>query len=226
MSLKLRDVWAGPLKGVSLEVERGIVALLGHNGSGKTTLLRVVAGLLKPDRGTVDAPERVGSSWQNPYFSFHRASVLEELAPLTGGRGEALKVLEEYGLAGLASRPPFTLSMGQARLLSILLAMLWGPDLIVVDEPTSGLGPRERLLVSRLLRSTSVPVIVATHDLDFALEVSDRVVVLQSGGIALDMPSPEVFYGESLYRLGFHMPLAVKLGARLGRVVRSVECPG
>ncbi|MCE4603032.1 MAG: energy-coupling factor ABC transporter ATP-binding protein [Desulfurococcales archaeon] len=224
MSLRLEDVWARILQGVSLEVDGGVVAILGPNGSGKTTLLRVIAGLLKPERGRVEAPSRVGASWQNPYFSFHKQSVTEELEEMVGSRERALDVLKSYGLGELAGRSPFTLSMGQARLLSILLAALWGPELVVVDEPTSGLGPRERGMVSRLISSLTSTILIATHDLDFALEVSDRVIVLDKGRIVLDNPSPEVFYRDDLYKLGFPRPLAVEIGRAAGRVVRSVSC--
>lgn len=224
MSLRLEDVWVRILQGVSLEASGGVVAILGRNGSGKTTLLRVIAGLLKPDRGRVEAPDRVGASWQNPYFSFHRQTVLEEVEEVAGDRGYAAEVLESYGIGGLAYRSPFTLSMGQARLLSILLATLWGPELVVVDEPTSGLGPEEREIVSKLLAGLGTTVVFATHDLDFTLEVADRVVVLDRGRVVLDLPSLEAFYGDELYRLGFPRPLAVEVGLVLGRVVRSVSC--
>ena len=79
-------------------------------------------------------------------------------------------------------------------------------------------------MVSRLLAGLDTTVVFATHDLDFALEVADRVVVLDRGRVVLDLPSLEAFYGDELYMLGFPRPLAVEVGLALGRVVRSVSC--
>ena len=226
----LRDVWVeGRLRGVTLEIGRGVTAVVGPNGSGKTTLLRVLAGALKPDRGLVKGPSRVGASWQNPYFSFYKPTVLEELEAVTGGRDKALAVLRAHGLEGLARRSPFTLSMGQARLLSIVLASAWGPEALLVDEPTTGLGRRERLAVARLIGELSarIPVVIASHDLDFVLRVADHVVVMDSGRIITSGPALDVLYSDVLYEMGFPEPPAVRVGRALGVRLRSIsECLG
>ncbi|MEB3773305.1 MAG: energy-coupling factor ABC transporter ATP-binding protein, partial [Desulfurococcales archaeon] len=135
----------------------------------------------------------------------------------------ALEVLRGWGLEDLADRSPFTLSMGQARILSILLATLWDPDLVVIDEPTSGLGWRERGMLAELLKVLDTPVVMASHDPDFILEAADRVVVLEDGRVVLDSTVPEAFYSEDLYRLGVPKPIAVLLGESVGVRVRSVR---
>ncbi len=222
--IKLVDVWArGVLRGVNLSIGGGITAIMGRNGSGKTTLLRVIAGLIKPEKGEIVAPKRIGASWQNPYYSFYKPTVLEEAVLATGDKNKALELLEAYGLQDVVDRSPFTLSAGQARLLSIILATAWGPEVLLIDEPTSGLGQEERRLISRVLASLDIPVILASHDLDFILEVADRVVVLGDGRILYDAPVPEGFYNNRLYELGFPKPLAVIIGERVGVMARSVK---
>lgn len=174
----------GVIEDLSLSIGPGITSLVGPNGSGKTTILRLLAGVLRPSKGLVSRPERVGASWQNPYYSFYKPTVLEEVASIAGGG--ALESLEASGLAHAAHRSPFTLSAGEARILSILLATLWGPDAVVIDEPTSGLGPREWVMVASYIRSLRVPVVMATHDLEFALTVSDRIIGIRGGRVVYD----------------------------------------
>lgn len=188
---------------------------MGPNGAGKTTLLRLLARARAPEEGVVEGPERVGSSWQNPYLSFYKPTVLDEVLEAVGVEGEAFRLLEEHGLAGMARASPFTLSMGQARVLSILLATLWRPEAVVVDEPTTGLGARERLSVASWLRRLGVPYVVATHDLDFALVASDWLVALDSGRVVVEGPTPEAL-PRAIDALGFPEPPLVRAAREAG----------
>jgi len=219
----LENVWVRNLKGVTASIEGGITAIIGRNGSGKTTLLRVVTGDLRVERGRVRRPRRIGASWQNPYYSFYKDTVSGEINTMIESEEDSIRLLREHGLLGLEGRSPFTLSMGQARMLSILLATLWKPDLLVIDEPTSGLGLREKAVLSRFIRGLGIPVLLASHDLDFVLEVSDRVILLDDGRIIIDGGVFDVFYGDTLYEYGFHEPVAVSVGRRLGVLLRSVS---
>ncbi len=220
--VELRDVSARNLRDVDLEIGDGVTAVIGPNGSGKTTLLRIIAGVLKPERGKVKAPGRVGASWQNPYYSFYHDTVLGEVESVVGNRDRAMELLDRYGLSSQASRPPFTLSMGQARLLSILLATAWRPDMVVIDEPTSGLGVREKTGLADMLRDLRIPVVMASHDLDFVLDASDRLIVLVQGRVVLEGDTIDVLYGEDLYSLGFPRPVTVEVGLRVGKRVRGL----
>lgn len=174
------------LRGVSFDVGEGnVLGVFGPNGSGKTTLLRTIFGSIKPDSGSIRRPQRVGASWQNPYLSFFRKSVWEELLHATGGDVKAAdEALRELGFEGLRDSSPFSLSQGQARLLSIRLASLWGPELLLVDEPTTGLDSVEKRATGRYLRSLDTTIIVASHDVGFLREFADEVIVLLGGRIA------------------------------------------
>ncbi len=212
---RLRGVKAGILARLDLEVPAGRVAVVGPNGSGKTTLLKVLARTLKPAEGVVEGPVRVGASWQNPYLSFYKATVKEEVEEAVRDPGRALEVLMEHGLAHVAGRSPFTLSMGEARRLSILLATLWRPEALVVDEPTTGLGPIERLRLAVWLAGLGIPYVVATHDLDFALLASDWLIALSNGRVVIEGPTLETL-PRAVDALGFPEPPLLRELKRLG----------
>lgn len=202
---RLRGASLGVLRGVSIDIPRGSVAVVGPNGSGKTTLLKLLARVAKPREGVVEGPRRVGASWQNPYLSFYKPTVREEVEDAVGDPRKAEEVLEEHGLSHVADRSPFTLSMGEARRLSILLATIWGPDALVVDEPTTGLGPGERLALAAWLRGLGIPYVMATHDLDFALLASDWLIALRGGKVVLSGPTLDTL-PKAAEALGFPKP--------------------
>ncbi|MEM2224392.1 MAG: energy-coupling factor ABC transporter ATP-binding protein [Acidilobaceae archaeon] len=220
----LEDVWyKNIVRGVSMKAENGVTAIIGPNGSGKTTILRIIVGALKPDKGRVVVPSRIGSSWQNPYYTFTKAEVIEEFIEIYGDKGRAEELLKTYNLESLKNSYTFKLSMGQARLISILIAISWGPEALVVDEPTNGLGVREKRMVEDLLKNIKIPVVIASHDLDFVLRVADYVYVLSNGRVVAGGPTLDVFYSSILSVLGFPEPYAVLVGRKLSRRLRSIE---
>lgn len=220
----LEDVWYKDIiKGVSLKAENGITAIIGSNGSGKTTILKIITSTLKPDRGKVVVPEKVGSSWQNPYYTFIKPTVAEEFLEHFGDMEKVEEFLETYSIKNLSNKHTFKLSMGQARLISILIAISWGPEALVVDEPTNGLGLREKKIVEDLLKSLNIPVIIASHDLDFVLKIADYVYVVNEGRIVDEGPTLDVFYRDTISLLGFPEPYAVIVGRKLGKRLRYIE---
>ena len=198
------------LNGVSLTVESGeLLALLGPSGSGKTTLLRVIAGLERPDAGQVffgdeDAScksvqeRRVGFVFQN-YALFRNMTIAENIAfglrvrgratrpPDAEIRRRALELLELVQLAGLEERRPAQLSGGQRQRVALARALAVEPKVLLLDEPFGALDAKVRRDLRRWLREihdrTGHTTIFVTHDQDEALELADRVAVLNLGRI-------------------------------------------
>ncbi|MEM0453969.1 MAG: energy-coupling factor ABC transporter ATP-binding protein [Sulfolobales archaeon] len=222
--IRLENIWyKDVLKGINLRAGGGITAIIGPNGSGKTTTLKLIAKALRPDKGRVIVPEKIGSSWQNPYYTFTKPTVFDEFKEFFSSREEIEELLKSYNLEHFINKYTFKLSMGQARLISILIATSWSPEALVIDEPTNGLGLREKKKVEELLKSIKVPIVIASHDLDFVLKVADYVYVMNDGRIIAEGPALDIFYSEEIPSLGFPEPYAVVIGRKLGKRLRSID---
>ena len=196
-ALELRGAWyelpeAPPiLRAVDLRLEPGErVALMGRNGAGKSTLLRLARGLIDPTRGRVERAGEVALLMQNPgdYLLHDRAR--DEVGPAG---------LASAGLAGLGDANPRDLSGGERQRLALEIVLGGGhPAVVCLDEPTRGMdrawrdGLVERL---RALAATGSSVLVATHDVELAAELADRVVLLGRGEPIADGPATEVLAG-------------------------------
>ena len=201
------DVWA--LEHADLDVSRGeAIALVGPNGSGKSTLAMLLAGLLRPARGSarLGAEEawrlaarrlitRVGTVFQNPEHQFVATRVDEELTtgPRRAGRSAedaravTVSLLERLRLSHLAAANPFTLSGGEQRRLSVATALATAPPFLVLDEPTFGQDRRTYREVVELLaghRNSGGGVVLATHDTDLVASLADRAITLRGGRAA------------------------------------------
>ena len=195
---------------VELSVERGeCVALAGPSGAGKTSVLRVAAGLLRPERGRVEAEgetwldtergidvpaerRRCGYVFQH-YALFPHLSAWQNVAyPLHGlARGErrarALDLLDRFGLAGLADARPHTLSGGERQRVAVARALARQPEVLLLDEPLSALDARTRAAAARellgVLRESEAPALLVTHDFAEAAQLGDRVGVIDRGRV-------------------------------------------
>lgn len=182
------------LRNVDLAVAPGeFVALLGRSGSGKSTLLRIAAGLDRDVTGTVDVTGSVSIAFQEPRLLPWRRVWQNIVLGLPTGRASretAAEALAEVELADMEERWPLTLSGGQAQRVSLARALVRRPDVLLLDEPFGALDALTRMAMHRLVAALWLrhrpAVLLVTHDVDEALLLSDRVLVLDDGHIVAD----------------------------------------
>ncbi len=221
----LQFSFGGPpvLRGVDLRVEQGsLVTVFGPNGAGKTTLLKILAGLLRPSRGSVlidgvdatRAPNSlrrlIGMISHQPYLypQLTGRENLEFYARLYGlddPRAQARRMLEQMGLSAVTGVEVGTYSRGMQQRLAVARALLHEPRVLLLDEPFTGLDQqgREQLsLLLRGLRDGKRTVVMTTHDIDEGLSLSDRVAVLARGRIAVETSTAGLDHAgfQALYR--------------------------
>jgi len=230
------------LKDVTVTLARGgITAVIGPNGSGKSTFARHINALLWPVSGTVEVcgmdtadldlvleiRRRVGFVFQNFDSQLVGATVEEDIAfgPENLGLSRALIKeavdfgLEIAGLRELARRPVNMLSGGQKQQLAIAGAVAMRPECLVLDEPTSMIGPAARRSVMNLLRKLeaelNMTIVLVTHHMEEAV-LAHRVLVMQNGSVLMDGPPPEIFKsGQLLSGIGLELPKPVELAGRI-----------
>lgn len=218
------------LDGVSFDVTAGeCVALVGPNGAGKTTLFLRLCGVLAGRTGEAlvagldpadpaqksKLPAAVGILFQNPDDQLFSPTVGDDVAfgPLNLGLPEAdvtarvNEALRRVGLAGFEDRVPFQLSGGEKRRAALATILAMHPSVLLLDEPTASLDPRGRRDVIDLVRGLPGTKLIATHDLEFALDCCPRVLVLDAGKLAADGPAEDLLSDESLLTThGLEMP--------------------
>jgi ABC-2 type transport system ATP-binding protein len=197
------------LKGISLQVERGtLFALLGPNGAGKTTTIRILATLLRPDSGTAqvfghDVVKEADAVRRHVSLTGQFASLDEELSGLEnlvlvarllgfswkGAQARARGLLEAFDLTEAANRLVKQYSGGMRRRLDIAVSIIVAPEILFLDEPTTGLDPRNRRQVwdiIRSLRAAGTTVLLTTQYLEEADQLADRVVIIDHGTVIAD----------------------------------------
>ncbi|KWX66775.1 ABC transporter ATP-binding protein [Mycobacterium sp. NAZ190054] len=225
------DKWYGAhhvLDDVSVRVERGrIVALIGRSGSGKSTVLRVLAGLSDDHTGERTVAGAPALAFQEPrLFPWRdvRTNVVYGLTRSRLPKAEAVaradRALADVGLADRADIWPLTLSGGQAQRVSLARALVAEPELLLLDEPFGALDALTRLSMRRLLldlwREHGFGVLLVTHDVDEAVALADRVLVLEDGHIVhtLEIPDPRRAPGEG-HTDAYRAELLDKLGVQV-----------
>ncbi|MCT9930954.1 ABC transporter ATP-binding protein [Planotetraspora sp. A-T 1434] len=188
------------LAGIDLDIERGeFLALLGPSGTGKTTLLRILAGLERQDEGTVLVPPRRTTVYQEPRLVQARRVLANVTLGLPrSARAAALRALAEVGLEGYGRAWPATLSGGEAQRVALARALVRDPEVLLLDEPFAALDALTRLqmqeLVAELCARHRPAVVLVTHDVEEAVRLADRVLVLRDGEFVvderIDLPSP------------------------------------
>ena len=197
------------LRGLDVAFSAGAVhAIVGGNGCGKSTMLSVLAKTAKLQRGCMMRGAASAALLpQNPKALLVAETVRDELMEWASTCGYDEAAAQEQaarlGLAGLEARHPYDLSGGQRQLLALAKLLLIGPELLLLDEPTKGLDLASRRIIARALRDhagAGGTIIMATHDLDFAEQVSDDVAMMFDGEIACMEPPADFFADNVFYR--------------------------
>jgi ABC-type polar amino acid transport system ATPase subunit len=210
------------LKGIDLDVKAGeVVVIIGPSGSGKSTFLRCLNLLEQPTEGTIEFEgknlldgdtnidelrQKMGMVFQN-FNLFPHKTVLENLtiSPIKvkkenpdQAKEKALALLDQVGLKDKSASFPSSLSGGQQQRVAIARALAMKPDVMLFDEPTSALDPEmvgEVLAVMKALAVEGMTMVVVTHEMGFAREVSDRVIFMDAG-IIQEEGTPEEIFGQ------------------------------
>ena len=201
------------LKDISVSVKAGeIVSVIGPSGSGKSTLLRCATGLETIDSGEITYQEgaNFGLVFQN-FNLFPHFSVLQNVmdAPVRVmkkdkevAKREALHWLDKMGLADRADAYPYQLSGGQKQRVAIARALATDPEILFFDEPTSALDPEltgEVLKVIKSLADLHIAMVIVTHEMAFAKDISDRVIFM-ADGVIIDQGTPEEVFSSNNQR--------------------------
>ncbi|BAJ50886.1 cobalt/nickel ABC transporter ATP-binding protein [Candidatus Caldarchaeum subterraneum] len=247
--IDVRDVWfwynngdEPALRGVSLSIDSGeVVSIIGQNGGGKTTLAKHLNGLLKPSKGAVlvdgrdtrETPTHILAStvayvFQNPSHQIFMSTVYDEVAygplqqnlPKSAIDNRVATALEMVGLGAVDTKiHPYDLDYGQMKLLTIASAIAMNPDVIVLDEPTTGQDHRGRRKVAEVvkrLNNMGKTIIIITHDMKFVTETARRTVVMANGQIIADGPTSAIMSDvELLARAAIKPPQTVQLAHAL-----------
>jgi cobalt/nickel transport system ATP-binding protein len=213
------------LEGINFSVEPGqCVCIAGANGSGKSTLLQIIASCLKPEKGeiSIETVEGTGgkagivfqepdnqlfmpSVWEDAAFGIMKKGVAPEEA-----KERALAALAQVEAAHLAERAPHTLSGGEKQRAALAGVLIMEREILLLDEPTAALDPRARKNLIALLQQQRRTKIIASHDLDMALEIADRIIFLLQGRVAADCPAPGLLLDEDfLQSIGLELPLGI-----------------
>jgi cobalt/nickel transport system ATP-binding protein len=221
------------VQGISFRIEHGeSVAIVGANGAGKSTLLLHLNGYLTPQRGSVQIGDftlskeslpqvrrTVGMLFQDPDDQLFMPTVRDDVAfgPLNLGLPPAeveervAAALKRVNAEHLVDRPPYRLSGGEKRAVAIASILAMQPQILVMDEPTTGLDPAARRRLIELLASFHHTRIIATHDLDLVLDLCPHTIVIHQGKVMADRPTLEIFAdADLLQRSHLEAPLRLQ----------------
>ncbi len=236
------------LKDVDLQIRQGeFVGIVGQNGSGKSTLVKCFVGLLRPKAGDVlfrgesirglsvgEIARRIGLVLQNPDYQLFTSYSHEEIrfglrnvgVPEDEIEQRVDEALEMVGLTEEADLFPFRLSFGDRRKLAVAATMALGPEVLIMDEPTTAQDHRGRYqladLAKRFHEEREGTVLMITHDVDLIARYAHRLIVLYEGEVLLDGPTAEVFAQVEELKRSFVIP---PVAAQLSRELSSIGVP-
>jgi ABC-2 type transport system ATP-binding protein len=228
---------------ICLQIQAGsVLAFLGANGAGKTTTIKMIAGLISPDRGSVfvaglnphqdaRALRRVGAVLEgnrNVYWRLTPQENLEYFGVLRGlsrrvARQRAKVLLERFDLGAKQTTTVQKLSRGMQQKVAIAVALIHDPQLLLLDEPTLGLDVEAVQAVKQLVRQIADEgraILLTTHQLDVAEELSDRVAIIQQGKLVAETATDELIqqFSSSSYAIELATPLPFDVISKLDRL--------
>ena len=221
------------LRELSFEVKPGeSVAIIGANGAGKSTILQLLVGLWPKFQGSVNLfgkkleknnlpliRKDLGFVFQDSDNQLFMNTVYDDIAfgPRNLGLSDALvkekviQALQEVGAEHLLDRAIYKLSGGEKKLVSLATILAMEPKTILFDEPTIALDPRNRRNFIKILNKLAPTKIIATHDLDMALDACERTILLANGRIIKDAPTEKILYDKELLEAyGLELPLSLQ----------------
>ena len=215
------------LNGLSLEIERGKkIAFMGPNGSGKSTFFLCCNGILKPvsgslcldgepydysRKGLLKLRQRVGIVFQDPDSQLFSASVYQEISfgilnlgvSEEEAAGEVEEVIGRLEITPFRHKPTHALSGGQKKLVSIADILVMHPEIIILDEPAAALDPRHTVMVNHIVNQMTkdgITVLMATHDVNYAYEWADEVILFESGKVLMQGSPRQVFSDKEILK--------------------------
>ncbi len=197
------------LEGLNLHFSRNKkIGLMGPNGSGKTTLFHIIMGLLKPVSGKIkifgknakeekdfiDVRRKIGLLFQDADDQLFSPTVLEDITfgPLNLGKSRkeaievARKILDFLGLSGFEDRFTYKLSGGEKRLVSLATVLAMEPEILLLDEPTTGLDKKTKTKIKKALSELDLSYILISHEFDLLSEITDSIYTMDNGKILFD----------------------------------------
>ena len=218
LAIRTKDLWfryrkdaPDVLRDLNLQVERGtLYSLLGGNGVGKSTLLKVLQGILKPRRGSVQISGRAAMLPQNPQALFSEITVEDDLLEALhyAEKTDEEKVnavesmLQLLQIEHLRQVHPYDLSGGEQQRLALGKGLLLEPEILLLDEPTKGLDPFFKITLAEILKDLAaqgITILMVSHDIEFCAEYADRCAMFFDGGIISEGEAESFFTGNNFY---------------------------
>ena len=240
-NIRVEDAWFSyvkgeyVLKGINLTAQKGeVTVVIGPTGSGKSTLLLTMAGLLKPDKGIIyynDKPlekllpyikKIVGILFQDPDNHLFNPAVFDEIAFALRSlgmkedevRGKVNRIAKVLSIEYLLHKSPFKLSVGERKKVALASILVYEPKVLFLDEPTANLDSKAVSSVKNLIidaRSEGKTVIVTSCDLEFAIQVADRIYAIDNGQVKVNCRVEEFLREEIFAKINLHEPLAYRV---------------
>ncbi|MFX0560667.1 energy-coupling factor ABC transporter ATP-binding protein [Tepidibacillus infernus] len=229
------------LKGINLHLGSEPTAIIGQNGAGKSTFVKLLKGLLKPTEGEIifdgrntkdytvaSLAKHIGLVFQNPNDQIFKNTVISEVmfGPLNIGQDElqaknnAFQALKKVHLEQYIETNPYDLSLSERKMITIASILAMDTDVVIFDEPTMGQDHAGKQILKKIIRELHEQgkiVLCILHDMDFAAEIFERIIVFNQGNVLMDGSSKDIFaQKEKLQKAHLEQPSVTQIAHELG----------